>query len=73
VFFHFILFFYLIQMIVSTCLFRFLHTGTYDILRSAEGESVLMSDWRDFRTRRGSLSINVHELTDEVGLSVFVG
>jgi hypothetical protein len=43
-------------------------SGTYDILRSAEtGESVLMSDWRDFRTRRGSLSINVHELTDEVG------
>ena len=41
--------------------------GTYDVLKYAEtGESVVMADWRNHRmNRRGSLSINVHELTDE--------
>jgi hypothetical protein len=41
--------------------------GTYDVLRSAEtGEQVVLADWHNKRKiRRGSLSINVHELTDE--------
>ncbi len=36
-------------------------------MRYAEtGESVVMADWRNHRkNRRGSISINVHELTDE--------
>jgi hypothetical protein len=40
--------------------------GTYDILRSDTGESVVMADWQNHRDmRKGSLSLNVHELVDE--------
>jgi len=41
--------------------------GTYDIIRNATtGESIVLHDFRNARYNRlGSLSINVHELTDE--------
>lgn len=39
--------------------------GNYDILRSREtGEKVVMADWSR-ANRKGSISINVHELIDE--------